>query len=38
MAVYKVDGTEAALRNFMVSAIALAVVLLVGNNEVRTSK
>ncbi len=34
----KWNGTEAASHNFMVSGIALAVVLLVGNNEIRASE
>jgi predicted small integral membrane protein len=34
----KWNGTEAALRNFMVSGIALAIVLLVGNDEIGTSE
>jgi predicted small integral membrane protein len=33
----KWDGTEAALRNFTVSGIALAVVLLVGNDDQRST-
>jgi predicted small integral membrane protein len=32
----KWNGTEAALRNFMVSGIALVVVLLVANGEGRS--
>lgn len=33
----KWDGTEAALRNFTVSGIALAVVLIVGNDDQRST-